>query len=52
MAELVIALDYPAMDAALAMARMLRGAANATGAAEDAGGRLWMKVGLELFTAS
>ncbi|WP_353115754.1 orotidine-5'-phosphate decarboxylase [Nitratidesulfovibrio sp.] len=46
MAELVIALDYPAMDAALATARTLRGVA------EDAGGRLWMKVGLELFTAS
>ncbi|EGY26555.1 orotidine 5'-phosphate decarboxylase [Desulfovibrio sp. A2] len=49
MAELVVALDYPAMDAALATARLLRGAAHA---AEDAGGRLWMKVGLELFTAS
>lgn len=46
MAELVIALDYPTMDAALATASTLRGAA------EDAGGRLWMKVGLELFTAS
>ena len=55
MAELVIALDYPAMDAALATARALRGAAHAAqaaDAAEDAGGRLWMKVGLELFTAS
>lgn len=46
MAELVVALDYPTMDAALATARTL------CGVAEDAGGRLWMKVGLELFTAS
>ncbi len=50
MAELVIALDYPAMDAALATARALR----EVGAGKDAAGgaRLWMKVGLELFTAS
>lgn len=43
MAELVIALDYPSLDAALAAARSLRGAAD---------GRLWMKVGLELFSAA
>ena len=52
MAELVIALDYPAMDAALATARALRGATNVPDAGDHAGGRLWMKVGLELFTAS
>lgn len=52
MAELVVALDYPAMDAALATARALRGAAGVADAADGAGGRLWMKVGLELFTAS
>jgi orotidine-5'-phosphate decarboxylase len=39
MAELVVALDYKDADAALSMARTLRGAAP------------WMKVGLELFTA-
>lgn len=52
MAELVIALDYPAMDAALVTARALRGATNVPDAGDHAGGRLWMKVGLELFTAS
>ncbi len=51
MAELVVALDYPAMDAALGTARALRGAAE-DAAVDAAGGRLWMKVGLELFTAS
>ena len=39
MAELVVALDFKDADAALSMARRLRGAAT------------WMKVGLELFTA-
>lgn len=40
MAELVIALDFPGAPAALDMARRLRGTAP------------WMKVGLELFTAT
>lgn len=47
MAELVIALDYPDMDAALATAGALRRVAESA-----APGRLWMKVGLELFVAS
>lgn len=49
MAELVVALDYPTMDAALATARALRGVPDTDAAG---GARLWMKVGLELFTAS
>lgn len=40
MASLVIALDYPDKAGALAMAKMLKGA------------DVWMKVGLELFTAA
>ena len=40
MADLVIALDYPDKAGALAMARMLKGA------------DVWVKVGLELFTAA
>ena len=40
MASLVIALDYPDKAGALAMARLLKGA------------DVWMKVGLELFTAA
>lgn len=40
MANLVIALDYPDKAGALAMAKMLKGA------------DVWMKVGLELFTAA
>lgn len=44
MAELVIALDYPAADEALAMAASLRN--------EFADSGLWMKIGLELYTAS